>query len=50
MHLSQAQRDGRTALIYGVVQGHTECARLLLEGGADKDATDHVRNQQYKHS
>ena len=48
VYISQTQNDGRTALIYAAVQGHTECARVLLDGGADKDVSDHVRNQRYK--
>jgi hypothetical protein len=32
-----------TALILAVENGHFECARMLLENGADKDAACHVR-------
>jgi hypothetical protein len=32
-----------TALIRAAAQGETECVRVLLEAGADKDAQDKVR-------
>ncbi len=47
VYISSTQDDGRTALIYASENGHTECARVLLDGGADKEATDHVRDQKY---
>ncbi len=34
---------GRTALIYAAERGCTECARLLIDVGADKNATTEVR-------
>ena len=34
---------GRTALMSAGRKGHTDCVRLLIEGGADKDAKDAVR-------
>ena len=37
------QKKGRTALHYASAFGRTDCARLLLEAGAAKDATDSVR-------
>ena len=37
-------QDGRTALISAVEKGHSACVRVLLEGGADKEAKDHVRD------
>ena len=37
-----AQR-GCTALIHAAANGHADCARLLLDAGADKDAKDYVR-------
>ena len=36
-------QDGRTALICAARNGRADCARLLLEAGADKSATDNVR-------
>ncbi len=33
----------RTPLIRAAARGHTECVRLLLEAGADKDAANDVR-------
>jgi hypothetical protein len=40
--LTRAQR-GYTALIYAAASCQTECLRLLLDAGADKDARDNVR-------
>ena len=40
--LCQAQL-GKTALICAASSGRAECARLLLDAGANKDATDEVR-------
>ncbi len=37
-------QHGRTALNVAAYFGRTECVRLLLEAGADKDATDDVRD------
>ena len=31
-------RDGQTALMYACEEGHIECARLLVEKGADVNA------------
>ncbi len=36
-------QDGSTALVLAAWHGYTECVRLLLESGADKEATDDVR-------
>ena len=36
-------QDGRTALICAALKGHTDCVRLLLDAGADTNATDRVR-------
>ena len=33
-------RDGLTALMYACKEGHIECARLLVEKGADVNAKD----------
>ena len=35
-------QDGSTALICAASKGHTECARLLIDAGADTDATNKV--------
>jgi hypothetical protein len=34
---------GSTALMNAASGGHADCARLLLDAGADKNATDNVR-------
>jgi hypothetical protein len=39
-----ATQDKRTALIWAVLMNQTECVRLLVEAGADKDVEDTVRN------
>ncbi len=33
-------QDGLTALMWAVSRAHVDCARLLLDGGADKEAKD----------
>ena len=38
---SNAQ-EGRTALLWAVFNHQTDCARLLLDAGADKEAKDWV--------
>jgi ankyrin repeat protein len=38
---SNAQ-EGRTALIWAVFNHQTDCARLLLDAGADREAKDLV--------
>ncbi len=45
LRLDQTQRE-RTALICAVVGGHTACARLLIDGGADKEAHENVRDMR----
>jgi ankyrin repeat protein len=40
-HLALAQ-DGRTALMRAAGEGHADCARLLLDAGADKNAKSKV--------
>ncbi len=42
-HLGRRTQDGRTALMFAAMEGHADCARLLLDAGADKDAKDIVR-------
>ena len=36
-------QHGNTALIAAIKWGYFECARLLLEGGADVNASNNVR-------
>ena len=36
-------QQGYTALIFAAARGHTECVRLLIDAGADKDTRDSVR-------
>ncbi len=36
-------QDGSSALMGTVYYGHVDCARLLLDAGADKEVTDWVR-------
>ncbi len=36
-------QGGNTALMYVGRYGHMECAQLLLDAGADKNAKDNVR-------
>jgi ankyrin repeat protein len=45
MHLSlfRDSQRGTTALFWAARQGHAECARLLLDAGADRTAVDDVR-------
>ncbi len=37
-----SQRES-TALMRAAVSGHVDCVRLLIDAGADKDATSDVR-------
>ncbi len=39
-----ATQRGRTALIRAALAGRADCVRVLLEGGANKDAQDVVRD------
>lgn len=44
MYLNEQIQYGSDALQGAVMEGHTECARLLLEAGADKETkADEVR-------
>ena len=36
-------QNGNTALILAACVSHSDCVRLLLESGADKEATNNVR-------
>jgi hypothetical protein len=40
--ISDDPQYGKTALILAAENGNAECARLLIEGGADADAADAV--------
>jgi hypothetical protein len=35
-------QDGATALMCAAAEGHTDCARLLIDAGADKEAKNKV--------
>jgi ankyrin repeat protein len=35
-------QDGETALMCAAAEGHTDCARLLIDAGADKEAKNKV--------
>ncbi len=37
------KQDGNTALIYAALNGHSDFVRLLVDGGADKEAKCTVR-------
>jgi ankyrin repeat protein len=43
-HALTRTQSGCTALIYAAANGHADCARLLLDAGADKNAKDVVRD------
>lgn len=43
-HSNILSQDGLTSLLYSVENGHTECVRLLVESGADKEAKNDVRD------
>jgi hypothetical protein len=43
MHLHANEQFERTALMWAAKNGHTECARLLVEAGADIAVMDCVR-------
>jgi hypothetical protein len=43
LFLYQTQ-DGWTALISAAQEGHTDCARLLVKAGANKEAKNNVRD------
>jgi hypothetical protein len=38
-------QEGRTALIWASINGHTEAVKALIEKGADVDAKDKVRRR-----
>ena len=33
-------QDGNTPLMHAVIRDHVDCARLLIDGGADKEAEE----------
>jgi hypothetical protein len=41
------QYRGFTALMGAARNGHTDCVRLLVDGGADKKLKDEVRNMRW---
>ncbi len=45
-HTSQTQ-NGNTALIHAAWSGHSDCVRLLLESGVDKDVKNNVRSMSF---
>ena len=38
-------QEGRTALIWAAMNGHTEAVKALIEKGADVNATEKVRHR-----
>ena len=46
-HVGGGAQIGATALMNAVQKGHVDCARLLLDAGADKEATDQVRASRF---
>ena len=42
-HLGRRAQFGYTVLMLSAEKGHADCARLLLDAGADKEAKNHVR-------
>ncbi len=42
-----SQQNGNTALIFAAENGTTDCARLLLKGGADTNAMGRMRERKY---
>ena len=40
-------QGGSTSLIWAATNGHTDCARLLLNAGADKNAKSNVRVESF---
>ncbi len=43
-------QDGKTALMFAIERGHVHCARLLLDVGADIEASDKVRASRFLRS
>ena len=43
-------QEGWTALMLAVSEGHTDCVRLLIDNGADKEAKDEVRYSAHSSS
>ena len=44
-HTHTRAQYGQTALIRAVREDHADCARLLLDAGANTEATDMVRDR-----
>ena len=42
-HMAAWSQNGHTALMCAAESGHVDCARLLLDAGADMNAKDVVR-------
>ena len=42
IYLIDDTQDGYTALHYAVINGHYDCAQLLIQSGADVDIQDNV--------
>ncbi len=40
---SDSQKGGCTALVFAAQEGHADCVQLLLDAGANKEATGDVR-------
>ena len=37
------KQDGMTALVHAAAKSHTDCVRVLVEGGASLDVSSHMR-------
>jgi ankyrin repeat protein len=43
VHVHSFNQNGNTALIVAAEEGRADCLRLLLDSGADIEASDNVR-------